>query len=221
MRTLLSLTALSAALLLGGNACYADTAANGRPGATANVDASVSLNGKPCEALNGMPGKVGKRKGGPIRKVLKGIAAETSSDLKSMADDSIFVFSASSMGPDHTESNTRPYQAYEMTLMNGDIASVTAFPDGSFRVNGGTFDGTCGCHTDGGHFNVYYPNGAVGTVKPLGGGSFEVIRPDKTVTTFKKSSTGGFRISNSATGYAGEMTPDEGDIGWKLGPAGF
>lgn len=221
MRTLASITALSAALLFGGATAFADQSDPAAPlGAQPRPTTTVTT--PQCEALNGMPNKMHKRKGGPVRKVIKGIASETVQDLKDMADDSIFVFSANSFGPDHTTSETKPYQAYEITLMNGDIASVTAFPDQSFRISGGTFDGTCACrNASTGHYTIYYPNGVQGSVKPLGGGSFEILRPDQTITTFKKSSTGGFRISNSKTGYAGEMTPDEADIGWKLGPAGF
>lgn len=232
MRTLLCLTALSATFLLGGAVCYADNHTSAPalgdipPSAARTGSVSVTTGGNaatsvPCEALNGMPKDLHKKKSGPIRKIIKGIAAETTQDLKDMADDSIFVFSANSFGPDHTTSNTRPYQAYELTLMNGDIASVTAFPDASFRVSGGTFDGTCACKDASGHYTIFYPNGVKGTLKPLGGGSFEILRPDNTITTFKKNANGGFRVANSSTGYAGEMTPDEGDLGWKLGPAGF
>lgn len=237
MRTLLCLTALSVTLLLSGAVCYADNE-NGAPAMGGNAPGSAPGGARtgsvsvtagsdaastqtPCEALNGMPKDLHKKKGGPIRKIIKGIAAETASDLKDMADDSIFVFSANSFGPDHTTSNTRPYQAYELTMMDGQIASVTAFPDASFRVSGGTFDGTCACKDATGHYTIFYPNGVKGRLKPLGGGSFEILRPDNTITTFTKNSTGGFRVANSATGYAGEMTPDEGDLGWKLGPAGF
>jgi hypothetical protein len=231
MRTLLSLTALSIALLLAPGSALADNALSGASGSassgsglTATGDgqgASASAASIPCEALNGMPNQLHKNKGGPIRKIIKGIAKETTQDLKDMADDSVFVFSADGFGPDHTTSNTKPYQAYEMTLMNGDIASVTTFPDASFRVNGGTFDGTCACKNATGHYTIFYPNGAKGSLKNLGGGSFEIIRPDNTITVFKKTSAGGWRISNTKTGYAGEMTKDEGDLGWKLGPAGF
>ncbi len=229
MRTLACMTALSAALLFGGATAFADETAGGGvfPGPGPALGQSgqrptTTVAAPACEALNGMPNQLHKKKGGPVRKILKGIAAETTQDLKDMADDSIFVFSANSFGPDHTTSETKPYQAYEITLMNGDIASVTAFPDQSFRITGGTFDGTCACRNNStGHYTIYYPNGVQGSVKQVGGGSFEILRPDQTITTFKKNGDGSFRISNSKTGYAGEMTPDEGDLGWKMGPARF
>lgn len=237
MRALLCATTLGVALLFGGGSSWADHSGGGTGaaapggvtaagdtapgGSTAPGGTTTAAQNPPCEALNGMPKDVHKRKSGPVRKIIKGVAKETVQDLKDMADDSIFVFSVDSFGPDHTTSNTRPYEAYELTLMNGDISSVTAFPDASFRINGGTFGGTCACKDAEGHYIVYYPNGAKGRIKSLGGGSFEVLRPDNTITFFKKTSTGGWRISNSSTGYAGEMTPDEADVGWKLGPAGY
>ncbi|HNG76484.1 MAG TPA: hypothetical protein PLY72_18570, partial [Candidatus Obscuribacter sp.] len=153
-----------------------------------------------CEAAQ--PGKPEKHRGS-LRKMVHGIAGEFAADASMFVKDSIFVFSAQDIDPYVTKPDPKkPYEAFELRIVDGSSAIVTRFPDGSAKVEGSYLDGTICAPLSRGSWVIGYPNGARGKLVQ-DGRNLVLYRPDKTITTMKPGMDGGYDAVNSKLGFIG------------------
>lgn len=161
-----------------------------------------------CEAAQ--PGKPEKHRG-PLRKMVHGIAGEFAADASMFVKDSIFVFSAQDIDPYVTKPDPKkPYEAFELRIVDGSSAIVTRFPDGSAKVEGSYLDGTICAPLSRGSWVIGYPNGARGKLVQ-DGRNLVLYRPDKTITTMKPGMDGGYDAINSKLGFIGTARPEDDD----------
>lgn len=161
-----------------------------------------------CEAAQ--PGKPEKHRG-PLRKMVHGIAGEFAADASMFVKDSIFVFSAQDIDPYVTKPDPKkPYEAFELRIVDGSSAIVTRFPDGSAKVEGSYLDGTICAPLSRGSWVIGYPNGARGKLVQ-DGRNLVLYRPDKTITTMKPGMDGGYDAVNSKLGFIGTARPEDDD----------
>jgi hypothetical protein len=149
--------------------------------------------------------------------VAKGLKQELATSLVDTAKDAAFVFSVQDIDPyDETKvPKNKPYRMLDMQLVDGTIASLIKYPDGSGRINGGFADGTVFI-PDGNHqYLVKYPNGARGRMEKVGN-AYKIYRPDNSITTISRDGNGKYEMTNDKIGYMGEAVPDETGLTYEL-----
>lgn len=172
------------------------------------VNAAPEANADPVKTcMAAQPAPV-KKKNKPIKLLFKGLASEAGTDMHSMLQDSIFVFSAKDVDPyDKSAPTNKPYTAFEIRYVDGSAARLIRYPDNSYRIDGGFADGTIIAPNGPGTFIIAYPNGVRGKVVKSGT-SVTIYRPDNTVTTVKKDMSGDYSIENSKLGFIGTARSD-------------
>ena len=149
-------------------------------------------------------------KKGPIKVVAHALGGEFANDSKNMLRDSILVFSAQDIDPydRRTPKDGRPYTLCQVQLVDGSMASVIKYPDGSGKVVGGFADGTIIAPSGQNTFIVAYPNGVRGKMIKTGS-TYKIYRPDDSITTIKKTMSGDYQISNDKIGTMGTARTDQ------------
>jgi hypothetical protein len=174
-------------------------------GRTGSIDPELAL--KNCMAAQ--PEVQKDQKTGPVSYVFKGLGNEAKANVKGMAQDMVFVFSAQDIDPyAKGPPKDKPYRLLSVQLVDGSRCELIKYPDDSGKIVGGFADGTIIAPLNPKTYVVGYPNGARGRLEKTSDGGCKVFRPDGTVTTLKKTMSGRFAIRNDQLGYMGDATPD-------------
>jgi hypothetical protein len=187
-------------------------------GRTSSIDPELAL--KNCMAAQ--PEVQKEQKSGPARYVFKGLGNEAKANVKGMAQDMVFVFSAQDIDPyAKGPPKDKPYRLLSVRLVDGSQCSVIKYPDNSKKIVGGFANGTIIAPLSPNIFVVGYPNGARGRLEKTSDGGYKVFRPDGTVTTLKQTMSGQFSIRNDKLGYMGDATPDRTGLQFEFKDNGF
>src|SRR5271168_746380 len=156
---------------------------------TSTIDPEVAL--KNCLAAQAEVPK--DQSSGPASYIFKGLRNEAKANMKGMAQDMVFVFSAQDIDPyAKGPPKDKPYRLLSVQLVDGSRCSLMKYPDDSGKIVGGFADGTIIAPLSPKTYVVGYPNGARGRLEKTSDGGCKVFRPDGTVTVLKKQMSGRF-----------------------------